>query len=168
VQAVKERLGAKERPICRWIDVNRKLLHYVSKRNDEPLRLRLMALATEHRRYGLPRMVVLLRRDGVPDNHKRIGRICRAAGLQVRKRIRRKLALGRGLVESAALAPNDRWSLDFVHDRLRTTSGSEKVQHSFAYSHGPPLAGLIELHGILYGTTVYGGTCGVGTVFSVT
>jgi uncharacterized repeat protein (TIGR03803 family) len=48
------------------------------------------------------------------------------------------------------------------------TSGSEKVQHSFAYSDGPPLAGLTELHGILYGTTVYGGTCGVGTVFSVT
>jgi putative transposase len=92
----------------------------VSKRNDEPLRLRLVALATEHRRYSLPRMVVLLRRDGVPDNHKRIGRIYRAAGLQVRKRIRRKLALGRAPVESAALAPNDRWSLDFVHDRLRT------------------------------------------------
>ena len=120
MQAVKERLGAKERPICRWIGVNRKLLHYQSKRNDEPIRLRLVALATEHRRYGLPRMIVLLRRDGIVDNHKRIGRIYRAAGLQVRKRVRRKLALGRGPVESVALAPNERWSLDFVHDRLRT------------------------------------------------
>jgi len=62
-------------------------------------------------------MIVLLRRDGVCDNHKRIGRIYRAAGLQVRKRVRRKLALGRGPVESVALAPNQRWSLDFVHDR---------------------------------------------------
>jgi putative transposase len=120
VQAVKERLGAKERPICRWIGVNRKLLYYQSKRNDEPIRLRLIALATEHRRYGLPRMIVLLRRDGIVDNHKRIGRIYRAAGLQVRKRMRRKLALGRGPVGSVALAPNERWSLDFVHDRLRT------------------------------------------------
>jgi putative transposase len=65
-------------------------------------------------------MIVLLRRDGIVDNHKRIGRIYRAAGLQVRKRVRRKLALGRGPVESVALAPNERWSLDFVHDRLRT------------------------------------------------
>jgi len=120
VQAVRERLGSKERPICRWIGINRKLLHYVSRRNDEPLRSQLITLASEHRRYGLPRMIVLLRRDGVLDNHKRIGRIYRATGLQVRKRIRRKLALGRGPVEHVAGAPNERWSLDFVHDRLRT------------------------------------------------
>jgi putative transposase len=120
VQAVRERLGSKERPICRWIGVNRKLLHYVSRRNDEPLRSQLITLASEHRRYGLPRMIVLLRRDGVLDNHKRIGRIYRATGLQVRKRIRRKLALGRGPVEHVAGAANERWSLDFVHDRLRT------------------------------------------------
>jgi putative transposase len=65
-------------------------------------------------------MIVLLRRDGLADNHKRIGRIYRAAGLQVRKRIRRKFALRRGPVDVVALAPNQRWSLDFVHDRLRT------------------------------------------------
>jgi putative transposase len=120
VQAVRERLGAAERPVCRWLGVNRKLLSYQSSRNDEPLRRRLVALATEHRRYGLPRLTVLLRRDGVLDNHKRIGRIYRAADLQVRKRVRRKLALGRGPVDAPAQAPNQRWSLDFVHDRLRT------------------------------------------------
>jgi putative transposase len=64
-------------------------------------------------------LTVLLRRDGFDDNHKRIGRVYRAANLQVRKRVRRKLALGRGPVDTPALAPNDRWSLDFVHDRLR-------------------------------------------------
>jgi putative transposase len=120
VQAVRERLGADERPTCRWIGVNRKLLHYRSRRHDEPLRLRLIALATEHRRFGLPRLTVLLRREGIVDNHKRIGRIYRAANLQVRKRVRRKLALGRGPVDAPALMPNERWSLDFVHDRLRT------------------------------------------------
>lgn len=120
MQAVRERLGVQERPTCRWIGINRKLLHYQSRRNDEPLRLRLVALASEHRRYGLPRLIVLLRRDGVMDNHKRIGRIYRATGLQVRKRIRRKLALGRGPIDHVATAPNQRWSLDFVHDRLRT------------------------------------------------
>jgi putative transposase len=120
VQAVRDRLSVDERPACRWIGVNRKLLHYRSRRDDEPLRLRLLALAAEHRRYGLPRLTVLLRRDGVLDNHKRIGRIYRAANLQVRKRIRRKLGLGRGPVDAPALEPNERWSLDFVHDRLRT------------------------------------------------
>lgn len=120
MQAVRERLSAKERPVCRWIGVNRKLLRYRSRRNDEPLRLRLIALATQHRRYGLPRLTVLLRREGVADNHKRIGRIYRAAGLQVRKRVRRKLALGRGPAIDVLKVPNERWSLDFVHDRLRS------------------------------------------------
>jgi putative transposase len=120
VQAVQERLDVQERPACRWIGVNRKLLHYCSRRNDEPLRLRLIALAAEHHRYGPPRLTVLLRRDGVLDNHKRIGRIYRLANLQVRKYVRRKLALGRGPVDAPALVPNERWSLDFVHDRLRT------------------------------------------------
>ena len=117
---MQERLDVKERPACRWLGVNRKLLRYRSRRNDEQLRLQLIALAAEHRRYGLPRLTVLLRRDGILDNHKRIGRIYRAANLQVRKRVRRKLALGRGPVDAPALIPNQRWSLDFVHDRLRT------------------------------------------------
>ena len=121
MQAVRDRLGAKERPVCRWLGINRKLMSYRSRRNDEPVRLRLVALATEHRRYGLPRLTVLLGREGIFDNHKRIARIYRSANLQVRKRIRRKLALGRGPVEAQALAPNDRWSLDFVHDRLRNS-----------------------------------------------
>lgn len=81
--------------------------------------MRLVALAAENRRYGLPRLTVLLRREGISDNHKRIGRIYRAANLQVRKRVRRKLALGRGPVTDPARLPNERWSLDFVHDRLR-------------------------------------------------
>ena len=121
VQAVHEQLGAKPRPICRWLKINHKLLTYRSRRrSDEPIRERLIALSQQHHRYGLPRMLVLLRRDGIIDNHKRVGRIYRAANLQVRKRIRRKLALGRGPVQEPATVPNARWSLDFVHDRLRT------------------------------------------------
>jgi putative transposase len=108
-----------ERRSCRWLGVNRKLLHYRSRRVDEaPLRQQLESLALAHRRYGLPRLIVLLRREGIHDNHKRIGRIYRAAQLQVRKRIRRKLALGRGIPPERASRPNERWSVDFVHDRL--------------------------------------------------
>lgn len=60
--------------MCRWLGVTRKLLSYVSRRpSDESIRLRLIALAAEHRRYGLPRLTVLLRRF-VSDTHKRIAR----------------------------------------------------------------------------------------------
>lgn len=120
MQAARERWHASERRSCRWLGVNRKLLHYHSRRADDtPLRQRLEALALAHRRYGLPRLLVLLRRDGVRDNHKRVGRLYRAAQLQVRKRIRRKLAWGRGVPALRPSRPNERWSVDFVHDRLR-------------------------------------------------
>lgn len=52
-----------------------------------------------------------------------------------------------------------------------TTSGKETVLHSF---EGPPddgefpVAGLINVNGTLYGTTEWGGSCGCGTVFSIT
>jgi putative transposase len=119
VRAVLERFRASERAACRWLDVNRKLFHYrPCKPSDEPLRSWLIEKAGQHRRYGQRRLIVLARRDGFADNHKRIERVYRAAGLQVRKRVRRKLALGRGPVNERPLRPNQRWSLDFVHDRL--------------------------------------------------
>jgi len=54
-----------------------------------------------------------------------------------------------------------------------TPSGREKVLHTFgkstsAYNGSSPGTALTELNGILYGTTVEGGTCGHGTVFSIT
>jgi putative transposase len=119
VRAVQERWHVSERAACRWLDVNRKLLHYRScKAPDEPLRSWLIAKAEQHRRYGQRRLIVLAQREGFVDNHKRIERINRGAALQVRKRVRRKLALGRGPINEKPPAANDRWSLDFVHDRL--------------------------------------------------
>ncbi len=100
-----------ERTACRWLDVNRKLFHYASRRQpDEPLRSWLIERAGEHRRYGQRRLIVLARRAGFADNHKRIERIYRGAALQVRKRVRRKLALGRGPINERPVVPNQRWS----------------------------------------------------------
>lgn len=114
------RIPASRRRLCRWLGVNRKLLQRRPRvRDDAALRARLETLAAQYRRYGLPRMLVLLRREGIYDNHKRVGRVYRAAQLQVRKRVRRKLALGRGIPPPILAQRNLRWSMDFVHDRLR-------------------------------------------------
>jgi putative transposase len=51
-------------------------------------------------------------------NHKRIYRVYAAAKLQVRKRLKRRVALGRGEAIPPARHANARWSLDFVHDTL--------------------------------------------------
>ncbi len=83
------------------------------------MRHRLCELAAERRRFGYRRLDVLLRREGIVANHKRIYRVYAAAKLQVRKRVKRRVALGRGDAIVPATRPNARWSLDFVHDTLR-------------------------------------------------
>lgn len=88
-------------------------------RDDQPVRLALRRHAAVRRRWGYRRLLVLLRREGIADNHKRVYRLYRAEGLQVRQRRRRKQRLARGRERPPAPArPNERWSLDFVHDRL--------------------------------------------------
>ncbi len=50
-----------------------------------------------------------------------------------------------------------------------TTDGTEKNLHVFGGKDGSkPLAGLIDVNGIFYGTTEVGGVYNVGTVFSIT
>lgn len=89
------------------------------RRDEQPVREALRRHAAVRRRWGYRRLLVLLRREGIGDNHKRVHRLYRAEGLQVRQRRRRKQRLARGI--APAVAPqraNERWSLDFVHDRL--------------------------------------------------
>jgi len=96
------------------------MFRYKSQRitDDGPLRQRLEELAAERRRFGYRRLHVMIRRDGWVVNIKRLRRIYREANLQVRKRIRRRVALGRGNPAPTVSTMNERWSLDFVHDTL--------------------------------------------------
>ena len=86
------------------------------ERDDEPLRKALREKARERKRWGYRRLIVLLRRDGWTDNHKRIERIYREERLQVPKRRKRKTAYRRKEKPAAPVRMNDRWSMDFVHD----------------------------------------------------
>jgi putative transposase len=74
----------------------------------------------QRRRFGYRRLGTLLRREGIVANHKRIYRLYAAAKLQVRKRLKRRVALGRGEPAPKATRANERWSLDFVHDTLHS------------------------------------------------
>jgi putative transposase len=85
-------------------------------KDDGALREALRAKARERKRWGYRRLIVLLRRDGWADNHKRIERIYREEGLQVPKRRKRKTAYKRKEKPVLPAGVNDRWSMDFVHD----------------------------------------------------
>ena len=92
---------------------------YESKGNDEPLRTQLRELAQERPRFGYRRLHVLLQRNGVEVNHKRVWRIYQEAGLAV-KRKKRKRLVREGRPREAALTANEEWALDFVSDVLAT------------------------------------------------
>lgn len=105
---------------CRLLLISRSLYAYCSRRDDqELLRLRMRDLAQARPRFGYRRIHVLLRRDGWTVNMKRVRRIYRLEGLQLRFRVRRRkhASLHRGIPPAASRA-HERWSMDFVHDAL--------------------------------------------------
>jgi putative transposase len=118
-QTVIERVGLSERKACIVATCNRRTYRRALVSNDDPVVLqRLRELAMKRRRFGYRRLGVLLRREGIIANHKRVYRIYRSANLQVRKRLKRRVALGRGAPAPTVPRANERWSLDFVHGTL--------------------------------------------------
>ena len=86
--------------------------------DDAPIRARLWELAAERRRFGDRRLGILLEREGIRPNHKRLRRLYAEEKLQVRRRGGRKRASGTRAPMAPPQAPNQRWSLDFVSDAL--------------------------------------------------
>ena len=109
-----------ERRACRVLGFSRTTQRRKSPKRVKDLVLieRLRTLAAERPRFGYRRLYLLLRRDGVWINHKRVYRVYRAEGLAVRQNARRKLALGERQQKPQVSAPNQRWSLDFMADQL--------------------------------------------------
>jgi putative transposase len=111
--------GYSQRRACGLIGLAPKTHRYRSRRSDDgDLRRRLRQLAAERRRFGYRRLQILLRREGVVINHKRLFRLYREERLAVRKRGGRKRALGTRAPLTIPQAPNQRWSLDFAADVL--------------------------------------------------
>jgi putative transposase len=88
--------------------------------DDAVLRQHLRDLAGQRKRFGSPRLHVMLKRKGLVVNHKRTERIYREEGLALRRKRRRKGAAGLRVVMPSPQRPNERWSMDFVTDSIVT------------------------------------------------
>ena len=87
--------GYSQRRACTLVGLDRKTYRYTSSRPDDAvLRKRLRELASERRRFGYRRLHILLGREGVEVNHKKLYRLYKEERLVVRKRGGRKRALG--------------------------------------------------------------------------
>jgi putative transposase len=88
------------------------------KKDDDIIREELSKLAKEHIRWGFKKMQATLRRSGQPWNHKRVRRIYRALGLNIRKRPKKRLP---SRMMETLIQPekaNECWSIDFMSDAL--------------------------------------------------
>ena len=75
-------------------------------------------LAEQQKRFGSPRLHILLKREGLVVNHKRTERLYHEEGLALRKKRRRKGATGIRVVMIPPEKRNERWSMDFVTDSI--------------------------------------------------
>jgi putative transposase len=99
--------------------VNRATLRYEHHRDpQDALRVRLRELAGSRVRYGYRRLTVMLRREGWEVNAKRIYRLYTEEGLIVRTQKRRQRAQRQRIPSGQAIRPNQKWSMDFVAQRL--------------------------------------------------
>ncbi len=96
--------------------------HYRPRGDDQAdLKKRIKEIAETRVRYGYRRIHVLLRREGWNVNAKRIYRLYKEMGLQLRnktpkRRVKAKLREDR----VQATHSNEIWAMDFVHDQLVT------------------------------------------------
>ena len=117
---MRERFAISVSQACRLALLRRSTWYRRSQARDQaPLRMRIRELAMTRPRFGYLRIHVMLRREGWAINRKRVHRLYRLEGLQVRMRVRRRkrLSLHRGPVPQPT-AVNQHWSMEFVHDQL--------------------------------------------------
>ena len=108
------------RRACRTVPACRATYHYRSRRSEQaPLRKRIREIAETRMRYGYRRITVLLRREGWHVNVKRVHRLYRLEGLQMRlKPPRRRVMAKLRDDRSNASGPNQVWAMDWMHDEL--------------------------------------------------
>lgn len=112
--------GLSERRACVIAACPRATMRYKSCKaaDDDLVRDRLRCLAQERPRFGWRRLKILLKREKIIMNHKRLRRIYREESLQVRPRKKRRVRLVRGNTAPAPSKLNEEWGLDFMHDYL--------------------------------------------------
>ena len=117
VARVVQEHGVSQRRACEVLSVDRSSIRYRSIRSDDAcIREAMKKVASERRRFGYRRIHVMLDRQGIIMNMKKLRRLYREEKLTVRKRGGRKRALGTRRPLALPSRSNERWSLDFVSD----------------------------------------------------
>ena len=105
-----------QRRACRLASVDPKTVRRERVPDCPKIRERMREIASERRRFGYRRIGIMLAREGMIMNHKKLRRLYREEGLAVRRRRGRKRATGMRKPLPLPAGPSQRWSLDFLSD----------------------------------------------------
>jgi putative transposase len=87
VSHIQESLGLSLRKACLTVNLSTFVYRYQPKPDyDDALQPRLRGLAEHTKRFGSPRLHILLKREGLVVNHKRTERLYREEGLALRRK----------------------------------------------------------------------------------
>ena len=116
---LREQYKFSERRTCRLIRLWRSTKRYSKKDDDSrELRQRMRFLSERWRRFGYRRIHVMIKREGIQVNHKKVYRIYREEKLSLRAKKRKKYISVTRTPLPTPSAANERWSMDFVSDQL--------------------------------------------------
>lgn len=118
---MQERFKVSVRRSCRLASLRPSVWYARSRARDQSaLRQRIRDIALSRPRFGYLRVLVMLRREGWQVGKKRVYRLYRLEGLQLRMKVKRRkrIALLRGKAPRPT-GPNQHWSMDFVHDQTQ-------------------------------------------------
>jgi len=120
IDELRDRYRASLTQACALFSMSRSLYAYRSKARDAaPLIMRMKEIAATRVHYGYRRVHVMLKREGWPDNHKRVYRLYQSEGLSLRhKRPKRNKSARLRQPKHIVTAINQIWSMDFVADAL--------------------------------------------------
>ena len=105
-----------QRRACRLVSVDPKTVRREPEPDNPEIRKCMREIAATRRRFGYRRIGLMLEREGIVMNHKKLRRLYREEGLAVKRRRGRKRATGTREPMPVPDGPSKRWSLDFVSD----------------------------------------------------
>ena len=130
VSYLKDYFEISERRACELIKVARPTIRYKSvTKEDKSLKARIVEIALNHKSFGYRRIAVLLKREGLVVNHKKVYRLYVKEGLNLKKRVKKKYI--NRYKESLGISnrPNQRWAMDFMSDSLAFGKEASAAQH---------------------------------------
>jgi putative transposase len=119
VEVVEERTVSIERA-CRILGLPRSMYYYKSRRDDSEVETKLRSLAERFPTKGFSDYYGRIRNEGIIWNHKRVKRIYVKLGLNIRRKVKRRLPKREKQPLESSVAMNKCWSMDFMSDSLES------------------------------------------------